>query len=148
MWYSTTIQLERFPKILKTYFMDAFKTALQETRYTFPKDSTSAITIKVVDKKKLCHSCDFAIIYYGKCGKNDGYYYLRNDKKRNTYEFAFRPLNPGIDNKMKDILKGQGWDSIEKKYLKLKNINERGKKHSYSIYIEAVNNVFNQMFLQ
>lgn len=137
-------------KILKTYFMDAFKTALQETRYTFPKDSTSAITIKVVDKnkKKLCHSCDFAIIYYGKCGKNDGYYYLRNDKKRNTYEFAFRPLNPGIDNKMKDILKGQGWDSIEKEYLKLKNINERGKKHSYSIYIEAVNNVFNQMFLQ
>ena len=53
MWYSTTIQLERFPKILKTYFMDAFKTALQETRYTFPKDSTSAITIKVVNKNKL-----------------------------------------------------------------------------------------------
>ena len=28
------------------------------------------------------------------------------------------------------------------------SFNERGKKHSYSIYIEAVNNVFNQMFLQ
>ncbi len=35
----------------KQNFIDAFKTALSVTKYQPPKDSTSAITIKVVDKK-------------------------------------------------------------------------------------------------
>ena len=34
--------------IIKQNFIDSFKTALRETQYSFPKDSTSAITIKIV----------------------------------------------------------------------------------------------------
>lgn len=136
--------------VLKQNFMDAFKTALKGTQYSFPNDSTSAITIKVIDKKnkKVCHSCDFAVIYYGNCNGNDGYYYLRNNKEPGTYQFAFRVFAPDIDEKVRDIIRKNGWPNIKKEYLHLKDINEGNGKPSFSLYTEAVNNVYNQMFLQ
>lgn len=130
--------------IVKQGFMDAFKGAVKGTPYSSPKDSTSAITIKVIDKKqkKVFHSCDFAIIYYEDYSVNNGYYYLRNDKKRNVYEFVFRSINSGIEEKVHDILgKNDGWTCINEEYRKLKDINKGKGKHSYSLYAEAVNNV-------
>ncbi len=137
-------------KVIKDEFMVALKIALHGTEYSFPKDSTSSITIKVVDKNKniVRYSCDFAIIYYGSNGNNDGYYYLRNNKKQQSYQFAFRTLNSDIDEKVHDIISDNGWSYIKEEYLFLKNINEGNKKHSFSIYAEAVNNVYNQMYLQ
>ncbi len=38
--------------VVKQQFMDAFRTVLKNTKYKDPQDSTSAITIKVVDKQK------------------------------------------------------------------------------------------------
>lgn len=139
------------PKIVKQSFIDALKKALRGTPYSFPKDSTSAITIKVVDKKqkKICHSCDFAIIYYKSCDVNNGYYYLRNNKERNRYEFVYRSINSGIEEKVYDILEeSRGWECISEEYRKLKDINEGKEKHSFSLYTEAVNNVYNQIFYQ
>lgn len=137
--------------IVKQGFIDAFKGAVKGTPYSSPKDSTSAITIKVIDRKqkKILRSCDFAIIYYEDCSVNNGYYFLRNDKKRNIYEFVFRSINSGIEEKVHDILrKDSGWACISKEYRKLKDINEGNGKHSYSLYAEAVNNVYNQIYLQ
>lgn len=138
-------------KTVKQSFIAAFKNALRGTPYSAPKDSTSAITIKVVDKKqkKILRRCDFAIIYYEDCGRNDGYYYLRNNKKQNVYAFVFRSINFGIQEKVDDILgEDGGWAYISEEYRKLKDINEGNEKHSYSLYAEAVNNVYNQMFYQ
>lgn len=137
-------------KIIKQNFMTALKTALKGTKYSFPKDSTSSITIKVVDKdkKKICHRCDFAIIYYGNNDGNDGYFYLRNNKKQQAYQFVFRSLSSDIDEKVHDIIEDEGWPYIKDEYLLLKNINEGNRKHSFSLYSEAVNNVYNQMYLQ
>lgn len=74
---------------------------------------------------------------------------MRNDKKRNVYEFVFRSINSGIEEKVDDILEeNNGWGRISEEYRKLKDINEGKEKHSYSLYIEAVNNVYNQMFYQ
>lgn len=138
-------------KTVKQSFMSALKNALRGTEYSAPKDSTSAITIKVVDKKqkKILHRCDFAIIYNKKCDGNDGYYYLRNHKKQNVYEFVFRSTNSGIQEKVDDILeKNNGWEYISEEYRRLKDLNEGKGKHSYSLYAEAVHNVYNQMFYQ
>lgn len=137
--------------VVKQGFMDAFKEAVKGTPYSSPKDSTSAITIIVIDRKqkKILSSCDFAIIYYEDCSVNNGYYFLRNDKKRNIYEFVFRSINSGIEEKVHDILrKDSGWACISKEYRKLKDINEGNGKHSYSLYAEAVNNVYNQLYFQ
>ena len=137
-------------KVIKQEFIDALKIALRKSEYSFPKDSTSSITIKMVDKvkKKIVHSCDFAIIYYGINDGYDGYYYLRNNKPQQSYQFVFRASNPGIDEKVREIIEDDGWPYIEDEYLLLKNINEGNKKHSFSLYAEAVNNVYNQMYLQ
>lgn len=137
-------------KIIKQNFMTALKTTLQGTKYSFPKDSTSSITIKVIDKdrKKIRHRCDFAIIYYGSNDGNHGYYYLRNNKLQQFYQFVFRSLSSDIDEKVHDIIEDDGWSYIEEEYLLLKNINEGNRKHSFSLYAEAVNNVYNQMYLQ
>lgn len=136
-------------KVIKQEFMAALKIALKGTKYSFPKDSTSSITIKVVDKngKRIEHSCDFAIIYYGDNDGYEGYYYLRNNKPQQSYQFVFRTFNSDIDEKVQDIIEDNGWPYIREEYLHLKNINE-GKKPSFSLYAEAVNNVFNQMYLQ
>ena len=50
--------------VIKSDFIEAFKIALKGTQYSFPKDSTSAITVKMVDKvnSKIKYSCDFAIM--------------------------------------------------------------------------------------
>lgn len=136
-------------KVIKQEFMDALKIALKGTKYSFPKDSTSSITIKVVDKngKKIEHSCDFAIIYYGDNDGYEGYYYLRNNKPQQSYQFVFRTFNSDIDEKVREIIENDGWPYIRDEYLLLKNINE-GKKPSFSLYTEAVNNVYNQMYRQ
>lgn len=136
--------------VIKQEFMDALKIALKGTEYSFPKDSTSSITIKVVDKKRkaIKHRCDLAIIYYGSNDGYDGYYYLRNNKPQKSYQFVFRTLNSDIDEKVHDIIRDNGWPYIKEEYLLLKNINEGNQKPSFSLYTEAVNNVYNQMYLQ
>lgn len=138
-------------KAIKDEFMTAFKVALQGTKYSFPLDSTSSITIKVYDKgkTKIEHSCDFAIVYYGSNDGIDGYYFLRNHKPQQSYQFAFRPSNFDIDEKVQEIIEDDGWADIEDEYLLLKDINEgKMKKPSFSLYAEAVNNVYNQMYYQ
>lgn len=136
--------------VIKAEFMIALKTALQGTKYSFPQDSTSSITVKVVDKgkKRIEHSCDFAIIYYVSNDGIDGYYYLRNNKPQQSYQFVFRTSNSDIDEKVREIIEDGGWPYIKEEYLLLKDINEGNKKPSFSLYAEAVNNVYNQMYYQ
>ena len=138
-------------KVLKEQFMEAFKYAVKGTKYSNPKDSTSAITIKVGDRKnsKVVHSCDFTIIYYEDDIINNGYFYLRNNKKQNSYTFEYRKLSFKIDEKIDYILEYQnGWNKIRDEYLKLKNRNNDKNKKSFSIYLEAVNNIYNQLKMQ
>lgn len=138
---------------LKKYFMDALAQAIKKTLYEHPQDKTAAIKIKVVDRKsrKIKYSCDFAIIVYGKKDGKDGYYYLRNNKKSpNSYCFVFRPLDSRIEEKVKqicDYYKPMGWTKVQEEYLKVKR-NNREDKPSFSLYIEAVNNVYNQLQIE
>ena len=134
--------------VVKQQFMMAFRVALKGTKYKDPQDSTSAITIKVVDKQKsrIEHSCDFAIIYYDRNRVENGYYYLKNDKRQGRYLFEFRNLSRNVDAKIDEILEYKnGWNAIRAEYIKLKNSNRDNNKHSFSLYLEAVNNVYNQL---
>lgn len=134
--------------VIKSKFMEAINFALNGTKYSNSKDSTSAITIKVIDQKnsRIVHSCDFAIIYYDNESNFNGYYYLRNWKNQGRYSFEERALSANVDDKLNVILTySDGWNSIRKEYLKLKNSNRDENKHSFSIYLEAVNNIYNQL---
>jgi hypothetical protein len=134
--------------VVKQHFMEAFKIALSGTKYSNPQDSTSAITIKVIDSnnKIIEHSCDFAIIYYDKNREENGYYYLRNDKNQRKYSFVFRTLSRSIDYKLNAIMEYEnGWSWVREEYIKIKNSNRDIDKHSFVLYLEAISNVLNQI---
>ena len=134
--------------VIKNQFTEALKFALKGTKYSNPQDSTSAITIKVVDQSKssISHSCDFAIIYYSKDEDFNGYYYLKNWKKQNRYSFEQRICSSDIDEKLDKILSyPNGWNMISKEYLKLKNANKDKNKKSFVLYLESINNVYYQL---
>lgn len=136
------------PKKLKQQFMNAFNEAVKETPYSPPEDSTSSITIKVIDKKnlKIIRSFDLAIIYYLDDEEPDeGYMYLKNWKNGN-YSFEPRNLSVNIDAKLDEIEKYEdGWNMVREEYLKLKNRNKDINKKSFILYLESINNVYNQL---
>lgn len=145
------------PKKLKQQFMNAFDEAVKgtpyikledETPYNKLEDSTSSITIKAIDKKnsKIIRSFDLAIIYYLDDEEPDeGYKYLRN-LKNGQYEFWLRKLSVNIDTKLDEIEEYEdGWNMVREEYLKLKNRNKDSNKKSFTLYLESVNNVHNQL---
>lgn len=140
--------LWRNPKKLKQQFMIAFSDAVKGTPYKTPEDSTSSITIKVVDKKKskIIRSCDLAIIYYVDDDDTDeGYMYLKN-WKNNKYSFEERRLSHNVDSKLDGILEyEQGWNMIREEYLKIKNKNKDRNKKSFILYLESIHNVYNHL---
>lgn len=136
------------PKKLKKQFVDAFCEAIKGTPYSFPEDSTSSITIKVIDKKnsKIIRSCDLAIIYYIDDDEPDeGYKYLKNWKNGN-YSFEQRKLSVNINAKLDEIKEYEnGWNIVREEYIKLKNRNKDTNKKSFILYMESINNVYNQL---
>lgn len=136
------------PKKLKEQFMRAFSEAIKGTSYDPPEDSTSSITIKVVDKKhsKIIRSCDFSIIYYLDDEDTDeGYKYIKN-WKNNHYSFEERRLSQNADYKLEEILDyEQGWNMIRDEYIKLKNSNRDCNKKSFVLYLESIHNVYNHI---
>ena len=137
-----------FGDFIKEQFIDAFNTMSAKTSYGYAENSTSAITIKVVDKanSKIKHSCDFAIIYYDEDEIENGYYYLKYQKSQNSYKFEMRSTSRDIDSVLEYILDfDDGWNCVREEYLKLKNINRNPDKHSFSLYLEALHNTANYL---
>lgn len=136
------------PKKLKQQFMNAFSKAIENTPYNPPKDSTSVITIKVIDKKnsRIIRSCDLAIIFYNDADKDKGYMYLKKGKN-NNYTFEPRNLSQNTDYKLQEILDNydQGWKMIRDEYLKIKNNNRDENKKSHILYLESIHNVYNHL---
>lgn len=136
------------PRYAKHLIMDAFQKALKGTNYNNPQDSTSAITIKVVDRKnkRIIHSCDFAIVYNVEDAGAEYYKYIRFNKAQNNYTWEIRKCSENIDRKLnwlKEHVNGY-WELIKKEYLKVKNANNDKNKHSFQLYYESICNVYNR----
>lgn len=133
------------PKFAKETLLNAFREAVKGTSFSDPEDSTSVITIKAKDKTKsrILYSADFAVIYYEN-DNNDRYYkYIR--RTGNQYTWEIRELSRNIDAKynwLKENVEDY-WDDIKEEYLKVKNSNQIKDKHSYVLYMEAINNLYN-----
>lgn len=135
-------------KKVKDCFISAMRNALKDSSFHFsdPKDSSSVITLQSVDRKnsKIKYSCDFAIICYSydEDSNLNGYKYLKNDKKSGNYIWNSRSINSDPEELVEKICEYEnGWDCVRKEYLRLKDCN-KGRKRSYAIYREAVNNVY------
>ena len=131
-------------KDLKDRFRRAFIDALKGTNYRDPEDSTSVLTIKVVDTKssRIVHSCDFCIVFpFSDGGKGS----LKN-QKNGRYSIERRPASRNIDHKLAVVLSTSGgWNRIRANYLRLKENNRDPQKRSFVLYMEAVCNIYNQI---
>ena len=109
------------PTIRQSVF-DAFQQSIKGTRFTTVENSTSVITIKQVDKKnkKVIVGCDFSVVFYPNDDESGYYKYARFNKNQQNYTWEIRD-----------------------EYLKLKDNNPQ-KKHSFVLFHEAINNIYNQ----
>lgn len=133
--------------IIRQSFFDAFQQAIKDTRFTAVENSTSVITIKQVDKrhKKVIVGCDFSVVFYPE-DDNSGYYkYIRLNKPQQNYTWETRNISRFNNDKLNWLRNEYDgiWNDIKDEYLKLKN-NDSQKKHSFILYHEAINNIYNQ----
>lgn len=139
-----TLNGQMYPaKYVNDCFMEAFRYAVRGTGWKDPEDSTSVLTIKVVDQKnsRINHSCDFAIVFYDTEGM---LHYRHHYKDTGGYGFPQRPDSNKIDECVKTIRDyySDGWGLIRDKYLQMKNNNRDEDKKSFMLYIEAVNALY------
>lgn len=129
-------------------FFKAFQQAIKGTRFNAIENSTSVITIKQVSQKEktVLVGCDFSIIV-SEFDNNEKYYkYSRLNKNLQNYTWEIRNCSRQNESKINFLLNNylNAWNFIKNEYLKLKE-NDRQKKHSFILFYEAVNNVYNFM---
>ena len=133
------------PGYIRDSFLYAFQIAVKGTKYRV-ENSTSAITIKYINKKVIVYSCDLAVIDYYSEFDDDGYYI--NRKRNGRYVWELRGNSVGIQAKIDEIKEWNSkkwWKWIKDEYLVVKDSNKDPYKHSFSLYNEAVCNVYNQV---
>jgi len=134
------------PEFARPTLFEAFKEAIKGTPYNAIENKTPAITIKVVDRSnsRIIQSCDFAVVYYPENDNTHYYKYDRLNKVTTTYTWEERELSRNVDDKKDWIVENNHWPQLKDEYLKLKNTNNDPNKVSFSLYHEAVYNVYNR----
>ena len=134
------------PTIRQSVF-DAFQQSIKGTRFTTVENSTSVITIKQVDKKnkKVIVGCDFSVVFYPNDDESGYYKYARFNKNQQNYTWEIRNVSRFNDDKLNWLKENYDgiWNDIKDEYLKLKDNNPQ-KKHSFVLFHEAINNIYNQ----
>lgn len=133
--------------VIRQLFFDAFKKAINGTRFNKIENSTSVITIKQIDKSnsKVIVGCDFSVVFYPNDDDSGYYKYSRLNKLQQSYTWEIRNVSRFSKDKLNWLEKNYNniWNDIRKEYLKLKNSNFQ-EKRSFILFHEAINNIYNQ----
>lgn len=145
--YNLVLQKSKIdnPKKIRDLFINAINNAIKETKYSPAENGKQTITIKVIDKtnSKILRSCDFAIVK--DCENKLGVYQkiLINNKESKQCIWNDRPNSDNYASKARNIIENGYWEELKVEYLKLKNENKSPEKKSFSLYFEALNNIYN-----
>ena len=135
---------EYSPFEIRDILYKAIKRCARKFGYSTTENSTSVITIKVVDKynKKVEHSCDFAIVH--RC--DDGRYkYIRFNKVLPFYcSWEYRPTHYDIEDKLQWILDNKLKQKLRDQYIDNKNSIYNQHKKSITVFAETVHSIYNQ----
>lgn len=133
------------PEFARTTIFSALKKAIQNTPFDGPHNKTPAISIKVVDQNnsRIIHGCDFAVVYYPEEEESHYYKYARLNKATSTYTWEERKLCRDVDELKNWVVSNNHWNELREEYIDLKNKNTDPDKVSFSLYHEAVHNVYN-----
>lgn len=140
-------------KAIKEAVRKAFNNVLKRHKLPDCDDSTSSLTMKKIyfeDDNSIEFSIDVGIVVKG---KNGNWFRLKHEKLRSSYSDRYywneAPSSNGYSEKAKAIKSIPGWwEKARKRYLEIKNDYLRENDHthpSFVCYIQAVNDVYNQM---
>ena len=127
------------PKEIRTIIRNAIDRVAPRYGYKTCEDSTRVLTIKKVNTwtSSIIHSCDFAIVYNCKDGRQQ---YIRFNKENYYYSWEFQGKGfVGLEKKIDWLKKENLWGELQKYYIYKKNTNDNPDKHSRSIFAESIN---------
>ena len=127
------------PEGIRTILRNAIDRVAPRYGYKYCEDSTRVLTIKKVNtfSSRIIHSCDFAIVYNCKDGRQQ---YIRYNKADNTYSWEYQGKGfVGLEKKIEWLKKNKLWEELTDYYIFKKNNNNDTNKHSRSIFAESVN---------
>jgi hypothetical protein len=105
------------------------------------------MTFKFIDhdNSRIVHSCDFALVndYVDEVGDSiqEILIWQRED---DTYIWNKRPYAKNHSDKLSNLKANGLWQEVKDEYLKIKNNNQDKEKKSFSLFFEAINNVYNR----
>ena len=129
---------EYSPEEIKRIIRLAFDKVVPGYGYDYCEDSTRVLTIKFKKHNlpAVLHSCDFAIVYNCKDGREQ---YIRYNKKQRSYTWEYQPKGYALLPQKINWLKSNGlWNELCDYYIEKKNKNFNPDKHSRAIFAEAV----------
>ncbi len=120
---------------------------LQGTGYSTVSSGKQSMTFKFIDhdNSRIVHSCDFALVndYIDEVGDSiqEILIWQRED---DTYIWNKRPYAKNHSDKLSNLKANGLWQEVKDEYLKIKNNNQDKEKKSFSLFFEAINNVYNR----
>lgn len=132
-------------KELKLLFIDKLEIVLQGTQYEHVSNGKKVMTIKVVDQENrfIIHSCDFAITVEYLDENQDLNQEILIHQSNDNYFWNQKPSRKNYTTKLSNIKENGLWSKLREEYLILKNNNQDENKKSFTLFHEALNNVYN-----
>lgn len=133
---------EYSPDDIRRIIIRAFNKHMSKYGYNRYEDSTRVITIKQTDwyNSRIIRSCDLAIVYDCKNGRQKYIHYNKNQRK---YEWQYMKMSNSELEARADWIKHNGyWQEVKDIYIDKKNWNDDPDKKSRSLYAETINEVF------
>lgn len=130
------------PKEIRLIIRNAMDRVAPKYGYNYCDDSTRVLTIKNVNiyTCRVIHSCDFALVYNCNDGRQQ---YIRFNKKNNNYTWEFQGKGfKNLDSKIAWLKRNRYWVELRDYYIEKKNHNSNPDKHSRSIFVESVNEMY------
>ena len=131
-------------KELRQLFVRKLEEIVANTNYKTVSDGEQSFTIKVVDKKRsqIKYGCDFAIVNEYIDNQNNFRQEILVKHSSTNYSWEDKPIAKNYSTKVSNLKANGLWNEVRDEYLKVKNNNRDGNKKSYTMYYEAVNNVY------
>lgn len=123
------------------------ESVLTGTGYSTVSAGKQSMTFKFVDHEnsRVIHSCDFALVNDYEDEAGDLYQaILIWIKDEDNYIWNKRPYTKNYGDKLSNLKANGLWQEVKDEYLKIKNNNQDKEKKSFSLFFEAINNVYNR----